>query len=110
MAHIIILVDNSILTCILSERKKKERLAVSMSVLPSTLSESEYMVNPHTPRIGMTVRHRILISWNLFPRSVSGFTRQRGPEKMSMHDETNKIICAPNEDSGQTGRMGIRPV
>ena len=37
-------------------------LTTSISDLLLTLSEREYMVNPHTPKIGMMVRHRIFTS------------------------------------------------
>ena len=65
-------------------------LTTSMSDLLSTLSDREYIVKPHTPKIGMTVKHRILNNWNRLPLSVRGFTRQRGPEKDNM---CTSVIC-----------------
>ena len=52
-------------------------LTVSMSPFVSTLTDRECIVNPQTPKIGITVRHRILNSWIRLPLLVSGSPRQQ---------------------------------
>ena len=70
-------------------------LTTSISDLLLTLSDREYMVNPQTPRIGIIVRHNILINCSRFPRSVRGFTRHKGPENESKSKTQNRCSNFP---------------